>query len=78
MKTVLICHEGDLFDQHGLSRWLGSFSQLAGLIVLCEQSDQLQRRVKREIRRRGWLRLGDILAVRLYYIGRSDSAKHVE
>jgi hypothetical protein len=66
MKTVLICHEGDLFDRQGLSRWLASFSELVGLIVLREHSDQLKRRVKREIQRSGWLRLADILALRLY------------
>lgn len=66
MKTTLICHEGDVFDQQGLSRWLASFSELVGLIVLREQSEQVRRRVRREIRRTGWLRLPDILAFRLY------------
>jgi hypothetical protein len=67
MKTVLICHEGDAFDQQGLTRWLSSFSDLAGMVVLRERSDQVKRRIKCEIERSGWIRFSDILAFRLYY-----------
>lgn len=67
MKTVLICHEGDVFDQQALPRWLASFSELAGMVVLRERPEQVRRRVKREIERSGWLRFGDIVAFRLYY-----------
>lgn len=67
MKTVLICHDGDVFDQQALPRWLASFSDMVGMVVLRERADQIRRRVKREIERSGWLRLGDIVAFRLYY-----------
>jgi len=67
MKTVLICHDGDLFDQQGLSRWLASFSDLVGIVVLRERRDALKRRIRREIERSGRLRLLDILVFRLYY-----------
>lgn len=67
MKTVLICHDGDVFDQQALPRWLASFSDMAGMVVLRERPEQVRRRAKREIDRTGWLRFGDILAFRLYY-----------
>lgn len=67
MKTVLICHDGDGFDQKALPRWLASFSDLAGMVVLREGTEQIRRRVKREIERSGWLRFGDVVTFRLYY-----------
>lgn len=67
MKTVLICHEGDAFDQQGLTRWLASFSELVGLVVLRERPDALKRRIKKEIERSGRLRMLDIFVFRLYY-----------
>ncbi len=67
MKSILICHDGDAFDQEGLSCWLASFSDLDGLVILREKTGQLRRRVQRELRRSGWLHFIDVLAFRLYY-----------
>jgi len=67
MKTVLICHEDAVLDREGLSRWLASFSELTGIIVLQEKKEQLLRRTKRELERVGGYRLLDVLAFRLYY-----------
>ena len=67
MKTLLICHEGALLDRNGLRRWLASFSNLAGVIVLRENRERRWRRIKREINRVGLLRFLDVLAFRLYY-----------
>jgi len=67
MKTLLICHEGALLVQEGLSRWLGSFSEVAGIVVIREKSRAFKNRVKREIKRVGWLRFIDVAAFRLYY-----------
>ncbi len=67
MKTLLICHEGASLDREGLARWLGSFSDLVGLIVLREQGQHIRRRVRREVERVGILRFLDVLAFRAYY-----------
>lgn len=66
MRTVLICHAGDDFDREGLAAWLASFSDLVGVVVLEETPQQKRARVRREIRRVGWLRFLDVVAMRLY------------
>lgn len=67
MKTLLICHEGAGLDQDGLARWLGSFSDFAGMIVLREKSQRMRRRIMREIKRTGVARFFDVLGFRLHY-----------
>lgn len=67
MRTVLICHEGAELDREGLGRWLASFSDLAGIVVLQEKKEQLWRRTKREWQRVGGFRFLDVLAFRIYY-----------
>lgn len=66
MRTILICHEGDLLDSDGLARWLASFSDLAGIVVLHERWERLRQRIRREIQRVGWVRFADVLAFRVY------------
>jgi formyl transferase-like protein len=67
MKTILICHEGADLDQHGLTRWLASFSTLVGIIVLRETHQRTWRRIRREVERVGILRFIDVIAFRIYY-----------
>ena len=67
MKTLLICHEGADLDQQAMARWLASFSNFVGVIVLCEKKQRVWRRIRREFRRVGPLRFWDVLALRLYY-----------
>jgi hypothetical protein len=67
MKTLLICHDGAQLDQIGLARWLSSFSNLVGIVIIEELPSQLWRRAWREIRRNGVFRFLDALALRLYY-----------
>ena len=67
MKTVLICHDGAHLDQVGLARWMGSFTDLAGIIVLRESKQRMWQRVRKEIQRSGLLRFADVAAFRLYY-----------
>ncbi len=67
MKTLLICHDGAPLDHEVLARWLNSFSDLAGIVVIQEPSNRLWRRVKREVKRIGVVRFLDVLAFRLYY-----------
>jgi hypothetical protein len=67
MKTVLICHEDALLDQEVLARWLNSFSDLAGIVLVQEPPKRVWRRVRREIKRVGIFRFLDVLAFRIYY-----------
>lgn len=67
MKTLLICHEGALLDREGLARWLASFSDLVGLVVLREKWQRRLQRVRYEITRVGPVRFLDVVALRLYY-----------
>jgi hypothetical protein len=67
LRTLLICQGDCALDSEGLARWLASFSNLAGVVVLHGTKRQLWRRVRREIRRVGWFRFLDVLAFRLYY-----------
>jgi folate-dependent phosphoribosylglycinamide formyltransferase PurN len=64
---VLICHEGAVLNRDGLARWLASFSDLRGILLLRETGTQRRRRVVREFRRLGLLRFVDVLAMRVYY-----------
>ena len=67
MKTMLICHEGAELDQTGLARWLASFSDLAGLIVVREKGARTWQRIRSEIGRSGLLGFLDVLIFRIYY-----------
>lgn len=67
MKTLLICHEGAPLEQEGMARWLASFSELAGIIVLREKGGRKFKRIRREIERVGLPRFVDVSAFRLYY-----------
>jgi folate-dependent phosphoribosylglycinamide formyltransferase PurN len=66
MRTLLICHEDDALNRHGLSRWLNSFSDLVGIVAVSESKQRLWQRIRREIRRVGVFRFLDVLAYRLY------------
>jgi len=67
MKTLLICHEGASLDREALARWMSSFSDLAGIVVLRENKQRISRRIRREVKRVGVARFIDVLAFRLYY-----------
>ena len=67
MKTLLICHEGAALHREGIARWLASFSELAGVVVLREPPSAAWRRTRRELRRVGPIRFADVIAFRLYY-----------
>lgn len=67
VRSILICHEDSRLDRDGLARWLGSFTELAGIVVLRERSGRKLQRIKREIKRVGIVRFADVSAFRLYY-----------
>lgn len=50
-----------------MARWLAATSDLAGVVIIEETADDVRRRIKREMRRVGLLRLADVMAFRLYY-----------
>jgi len=67
MKTLLICHSDARLDQVALARWLNSFSDLVGMVIIEDPPSLLWRRVRREIERVGIVRFLDALAFRFYY-----------
>src|SRR6266571_2576198 len=66
-RTVLICHGDSPLNRDGIARWLASFSDLVGIVVIDETSAHLLTRVRRELKRVGLLRFLDVLAFRVYY-----------
>ncbi len=67
MLTFLICHEEEALNREALPRWLASFSDLGGILVLRETRKQKRRRIQREFARIGPLRFMDVFAFRLHY-----------
>jgi Formyl transferase len=67
MRTLLICHHDAPLHSEGMAAWLASHSTLAGIVVLHEPPDLLWKRLKRERKRVGALRVLDVLAFRVYY-----------
>ncbi len=67
MRTLLICHHDDELNRAGMSRWLASFSDLRGVVVIREEPGRMRARIRREIKRTGYLRFLDVLAFRFYY-----------
>lgn len=66
-RAVLICHADDMLNREGLARWLAHGTTLAAVVVLEEPRQRIQKRIRREIKRVGWLRFIDVLAFRLHY-----------
>lgn len=67
MRTFFICHQEEVLNREILPRWLASFSQLSGILVLRETRKQKRRRIQREFARIGLLRFMDVVAFRLHY-----------
>jgi hypothetical protein len=68
MKTLLICHKDADLTRIGMARWLSSFSELVGIIVLQETKRRIWRRIRREIKRVGVRRFFlDVISFRIYY-----------
>jgi hypothetical protein len=78
MKMLLICHQDASLDREGLARWLASFAELVGVIELREGGGKFFARVRRELKRSGWLRFLDVVAFRVCYkifLARRDRAE---
>jgi hypothetical protein len=73
-RTVLICHDNEPLNRHVLPRWLASFTDLAGIVVIHESKTRYWKRLKKEAGRIGLLRTVDVLLFRLYYTLRLAAA----
>jgi folate-dependent phosphoribosylglycinamide formyltransferase PurN len=66
-RTVLICHDDEPLNRYGLARWLATFTNLVGVVVIREPNARFWKRVKREIKRVGLLRSLDVFLFKMYY-----------
>ena len=76
-RAVLMCHAESRLNREGIARWLGSFTDLVGMVIIDEQGRHTKTRVRKEVERIGWWRFLDVVAFRAYYglvLDRRDSA----
>lgn len=67
MKTILICHDDALLTKAGFARWLASFTDLVGIVVIRESRRRIKKRIRTEMKRVGLLRfIFDVLPYRVY------------
>jgi formyl transferase-like protein len=66
-RVALICHHDAPLHIEGLARWIASWAELTGIVIVHEPDGLLWKRLKRERRRVGLARLADVLAFRVYY-----------
>ena len=64
---VLICHEEDEIDSKGLASWLANRFHLKGIVLLQNRPVSAFKKIRRELKRVGFLRLCDVLLFRLFY-----------
>jgi hypothetical protein len=66
-RAVLMCHKESILNRDGIARWLASFTDLVGIVVIAEEGTHMRVRVRHEVKRIGWLRFLDVMAFRAYY-----------
>lgn len=66
-SVVLICHEDDPVDVEGVAAWLATAFTLSGIVLLREAPGAFVRKLRREYRRVGALRLIDVVLFRILY-----------
>jgi len=66
-RVALICHADDRMNAELVQRWLRSFAQVTGVVLIAERRGTVWRRLRAEYRRVGVARLIDVLLFRLYY-----------
>lgn len=67
MRSVLICQHDASLVREIMPRWLHSFSDLAGIVVIRDQSSQRWKKLKRSIQKDGVFGTLDLLAYRLFH-----------
>jgi formyl transferase-like protein len=73
MRTAVICHHDNELNREVLPRWLASFSDLCGIVVITETKERTRRRLRFELKRSG-ARILDVLAFQVAYRLRQASA----
>jgi len=66
-SVVLICHQNDPLDAEGIAAWLSNSFCLAGIVLLQDRPDSILRKIRKEYRRVGFIRLLDVIMFRLMY-----------
>jgi hypothetical protein len=66
MRTALICHHDNPLNREVLPRFMETFSDLVGVVVIRERPGRMKKRLMFEWRR-SRLRMLDVFAFRLYY-----------
>ncbi|RLS57081.1 MAG: formyl transferase [Planctomycetota bacterium] len=66
MRTVLICQSDALLVRDVMPRWLASFSELAGILIIDEPPGYRLQKLRKTISKQGILPTLDLLAYRLY------------
>lgn len=66
-SVVLICHQDDPIDSEGIAAWLACDFSLVGIVLLRDKPGSWLRKLRRERRRVGWMRLLDVILFRLFY-----------
>ena len=67
MRSVLICQHDSLLVREIMPRWLASFTDLAGVLVIREPRGHRLAKVKRSLRQQGLWGTIDLLAYRLFH-----------
>ena len=62
-----MCHAESRLNCEAVARWLASFTDLVGMVIIEEKGTQAKNRIRHEIKRIGLPRFLDVLAFRLYY-----------
>lgn len=74
-RIALICHAEDALNRQGMAYWLASWAHVVGIVAIQEPARRARQRIRREIKRVGWLRFLDVIAYRVYaklFQSRSD------
>jgi hypothetical protein len=66
-RVVVIAHHDAPLHTDAIPRWVLTWGELAGIVVLREQRSSLWKRLRRERRRVGTWRLADVFAFRALY-----------
>jgi methionyl-tRNA formyltransferase len=67
MRSVLICQSDADLVRAVMPCWLGSFTEVAGILVICEKASNRWRKLKKSLSRDGVLATLDLLTYRLYH-----------
>lgn len=67
MKTVLMCHGYNFFNKEIVSRWLATFSEVVGIVIINEHPDFKKKRYKYEFKRSGLFGFIDIILFKVYH-----------